>query len=157
MAFFFFLRQFFFSKVECSVLMYLKKREKKAEIPMEILLSSLCFVCELEVLRNYAGSSQLSFPHSVSLLTEGCLLLFLSAFQWFKLCDFLSVYFRNEMHLSKATHRNVAMNIWIQTAQALGKDFDYLPMRSKLRLRGRGLLLQRYICFFFFFFSANIL
>ena len=33
-------------------------------------------------------------------------LLFLSAFQCFKLCDFLSVYFVNEMHLSKAARRN---------------------------------------------------
>lgn len=38
---------------------------------MEMLLSGLCFVCELEVLRNNAGSSQLLFPHSVSLLTWG--------------------------------------------------------------------------------------
>ena len=65
-----FCRQFFFSHVECSVLMYLKKK-KKAEITMEMLLSGLCFVCELEVLRNDAGSSQLLFPHSVSLLTWG--------------------------------------------------------------------------------------
>ena len=83
-------------------------------------------------------------------------LLFLSAFQWFKLCDFLSVYFVNEMHLSKAAHRNAALNIWIQTAQPVGKGFHYLPLRSKLRLRGRGLLLQRYVCFFFFSFSGNL-
>ena len=76
-------------------------------------------------------------------------LLFLSAFQWFKLCDFLSVYFGNEMHLSKASHRNAAMNIWMQTAQPVGKAFHSLPMRSKLRLRGRGRLVQRYIRFFF--------
>ena len=38
---------------------------------MEMLLFGLCFVCELEVLRNDAGSSQLLFPHSVSLLTWG--------------------------------------------------------------------------------------
>ena len=49
-----------------------------------------------------------------------------------------------------AAHRNAAMNIWMQTAQPVGKGFHYLPMTSKLRLRGRGLLLQRYMCFFFF-------
>ena len=53
-----------------------------------------------------------------------------------------------------AAHRNAAMNIWMQTAQPVGKGFHYLPMRSKLRLRGRGLLLQRYM-FFFFFFNGN--
>ena len=49
-----------------------------------------------------------------------------------------------------AAHRNAAMNIWMQTAQPVGKGFHYLPMRSKLRLRSRGLLLQSYMCFFFF-------
>ena len=55
-----------------------------------------------------------------------------------------------------AAHRNAAMNIWMQTAQPVGKGFHYLPMRSKLRLRGRGLFLQRYMCFCFFFFSGNL-
>ena len=54
-----------------------------------------------------------------------------------------------------AAHRNAAMNIRMQTAQPVGKGFHYLPMRSKLRLRSRGLLLQRYMCFFFFF-SGNL-
>ena len=53
--------------------------------------------------------------------------------------------------VTAAAHRNAAINIWMQTAQAVGKGFHYLPMRSKLRLRGRGLLLQRYMCLFFFF------
>ena len=71
--------------VEVSLLMDLKKKKKTtttttkqkpkkkktAEIPTGMLLASLCLVCELEVLRNDAGSSQLLFPHSVSLLTWG--------------------------------------------------------------------------------------
>ena len=55
-----------------------------------------------------------------------------------------------------AAHRNAAMNIWMQTAQPVGKGFHYLPIRSKLRLRGRGLLLQSYMCFFVLFFSGNL-
>ena len=78
---------------------------------------------------NDVGSSQLSSPHSVFLLME-CLfffLLFISVYfsvikPWGIYFFFPSVNFGNEMHVSKAAHRNAAMNICLQTPQPVGKD-----------------------------------
>ena len=74
---------------------------------MEYLLSSLSFVCELEVLKNDVGSSLLSSPHSVSLLMWGVFFcyLILSTFQLFSLWGifffFSGVNFGNETHCQK--------------------------------------------------------
>ena len=46
---------FFFLRVDCSALRCLKERrerERERERPVQYLLSSLSFVCELEVLKN---------------------------------------------------------------------------------------------------------
>ena len=101
-----FCRQLFFSQVDCSVLRCLKTREREKDL-QEYLLSSLSFVCELEVLKNDVGSSPLSSPHSVSLLMWGVFFcyLILSTFQLFSLWGifffFSDVKFGNEMHCQK--------------------------------------------------------
>ena len=71
-----FCRQLFFSQVDCSVLRCLKTREREKDL-QEYLLSSLSFVCELEILKNDVGSSPLSSPHSVSLLMWGVFFCYL--------------------------------------------------------------------------------
>ena len=70
---------------------------------------------------NDVGSSQLSSPHSVFLLMECFFLLFISVY--FSMIKPLGIYFffpsvnfGNEVHVSKAAHRNAAVNICLQTA-----------------------------------------
>ena len=104
-----FYRQYFFSQVDCSVLRCLKTREREKDL-QEYLLSSLSFVCELEVLKNDVGSSLLSSPHSISFLMYSVVFFFscyliLSTFQLFSLWGifffFSDVKFGNEMHCQK--------------------------------------------------------
>ena len=103
-----FCRQLFFSQVDCSVLRCLKIREGEREEDLqEYLLSSLSFVCELEVLKNYVGPSPLSSPHSVSLLMWGVFFCYLrlSTFQlcslWGIFLFFSGVNFGTETHWQK--------------------------------------------------------
>ena len=119
------------------------------------------FVCELEVRRNNVRSSQLSSSHSVLLLLWNVLFFFfpsdiLSAYQrlslWGIYFFFPSVNFGNEMYLSKAEHRNAAMNSATVSYRqcSLRVRLPLLPMRTKLRPKDRGLLLSRCLIVFFF-------
>ena len=147
-----FCRQFFFSHVECSVLMYLKKK-KKAEITMEMLLSGLCFVCELEVLRNDAGSSQLLFPHSVSLLTWGVFSVIPVCFSVIQAMLLSKCLFCKWNAFIESCTQKCSNEYLNANSTACGQRLPLFTIKTKLRLRGRGLLLHRYMCFFFFFFS----
>ena len=121
---------------------------------MEYLLSSLCFVCELEVLKNDVVSFLLS-SHLVSLLTWAVFFcyLILSTFQllslWGVFLFFPSVNFGNEMDYERL---HTEMQQWTSQCRqhSLWARFPLLPMWTKLRGRGRGLVLQRCLIVFYF-------
>ena len=86
----------------------------------------------------------------------------LSTYQWLSLWGiyffFPSVNFGNEMHLSKTAHGNTATDSTTVSYRqcSLWARLPLLAMRTKLRLRGRGLLLKRCLIFFFFLFCKLI-
>lgn len=83
-------------------------------------------------------------------------LLFLSAFQWFKLCDFLSVYFVNEKCIYQKLHTE--MQQWISESILLcfvGKGFHYLPVRE-VSWDSEAEDFTKDMCAFFFFSPGNL-